>query len=120
MDSVGKLSVETDLYAYVGNDPINWIDPLGLSRIQNGLIYDDNGNLIDEVGLEDPNPFLDPVNYLGGLGGAFMKGRFLYPRWQGTGNSDFIIKWPRGFKTRFDITKPKPHKWPHIHWCTKN
>lgn len=29
VDSVGKPS-DTNLYAYVGNDPINWVDPFGL------------------------------------------------------------------------------------------
>jgi RHS repeat-associated protein len=34
VDSVGKPLVGTNLYEYVGNDPINWIDPLGLTKDQ--------------------------------------------------------------------------------------
>jgi RHS repeat-associated protein len=58
-----------NVFAYVQNNPINWIDPFGLARIINGMIYNDSGQLIGEVGLEAPNPFLDPVNYLGFGGG---------------------------------------------------
>jgi hypothetical protein len=53
------------------NDPVNFVDPLGLEQVRNGIIYDDDGNLIGEVGLAAPNPFLDPINYVaGGLFGS--------------------------------------------------
>ncbi len=88
-------------------------------RVEDGLIYDNRGNLIGELPLEEPNPFLDPVNYLSGLGGWIAKSRILFPRLQGTGKSDIIIKWPKGYKTRVDITHRHHNKPPHIHPWTK-
>jgi len=33
VDFVGKPSIDANLYQYVGNSPVNWIDPLGLYRL---------------------------------------------------------------------------------------
>jgi hypothetical protein len=76
VDSVGKPPLETNAYLYTANNPVNYIDPLGLERIEAGLIYSDDGQLIGELPLEDPNPFLDPVNYVGGGLGCGLKGGF--------------------------------------------
>jgi len=40
--------------------------------VRNGVIYDDNGNLIGEVGLEDPSFLADPINWI--PTGTAMKG----------------------------------------------
>lgn len=61
MDSVGT---SVNLYSYAENNPIKYTDPLGLSSVRAGVIYDDNGFPIGEVGLEAPNFFLDPINWI--------------------------------------------------------
>jgi RHS repeat-associated protein len=46
-----------NLYAYVGNDPVNWSDPLGLKDIfcdANGRCVDENGNPVDPHAPLDP------------------------------------------------------------------
>jgi RHS repeat-associated protein len=65
---------DTNLYGYVLNDPVNWLDPLGLEQVRNGIIYDDDGNVTGEVGLAAPNPFLDPINYAAGGLAGLVKG----------------------------------------------
>jgi RHS repeat-associated protein len=42
-----------NLYGFVENNPVNWIDPWGLIYECDGNFYDDDGNLIGERGLED-------------------------------------------------------------------
>ena len=69
-DPIDFAGGDTNLFNYTDSDPVNWIDPWGLEKIVNGLIYDDCGRLIGEVGLEDPNFLLDPINYIGGIGGV--------------------------------------------------
>jgi len=121
VDSVGEPpSAEMNPYQYVGNAPTGYVDPLGLEKVVGGVIYDDSGRLIGEVGLQDPNPFLDPVNYLSGIGGGLLRNRILCPRFEGTGKSDVIIRWFGRYKTRLDISNPAPHSRWHIHWWTKN
>ncbi len=48
-----------NMYTYVGNNPVNWIDPYGLSknldRLQVGL---------DVAGVADPTPIVDGINAL--------------------------------------------------------
>src|SRR3990172_10294412 len=41
--------------------------------IEDGLMYDENGCLIGELPIEDPNPFLDPVNYISGFIAGWYK-----------------------------------------------
>ena len=67
VDSVGKPLLDVNLYRYTGNDPINYIDPWGLDRVESGIIYSDSGNIIGEYPLDDPHPLLDPVNWLSGF-----------------------------------------------------
>lgn len=49
-EEIGSLSGDTNLYGYVANDPVNWIDPLGLDRLRydgrNLTHYDDSGNVL--------------------------------------------------------------------------
>ena len=49
-------------YSYVNNNPLNYMDPLGLEKCKDGLAYDDNGKLIGEKGLEAP--LLDPIDLI--------------------------------------------------------
>ena len=72
-DPLSFAAGDVNLYRYVGGNVTNFTDPSGLIRIANGMMYDDNGNVIDGQGLEAPNPFLDPVNYVGGIGGGIGK-----------------------------------------------
>ena len=37
MDSVGKVRYDTNLYSYGGNNPINYLDQLGLTGISIGF-----------------------------------------------------------------------------------
>jgi hypothetical protein len=50
---------------------LRWIDPLGLEQALGsiGIIRDSSGNIIGEVGLEAPGPFMDPIDYVAGLAG---------------------------------------------------
>ena len=48
----------------VGGNPVNAVDVEGLDYTKNGIIYSDCGELIGEVGLEPPDPFLDPIDYI--------------------------------------------------------
>lgn len=104
-DPLGEVG-GVNLYAFVQNDPVNWVDPEGLisagqlgignpgsyggqntnesmydeceenpcagENIINGLIYDGCGNLIGEIGLQDPG-LLDPTLLVGGAAGVLRK-----------------------------------------------
>ncbi len=73
-DPIGFLG-GLNLYGYVGNNPVNWIDPLGLDYIVDGIRYSDDGQMMgpidEDPGLEEPNFFLDPINYVAGGAGLF-------------------------------------------------
>lgn len=77
--------------------------------IENGIVYDAQGNMIDELPLEDPDFPFDPVDMVGygfGLGKLYKKG------------SEIVIKdgWkqiriaPFGNRTGHEYGK-----WPHYH-----
>ncbi len=118
-DPIGLAGGDVNFYARVGNNAVNYVDPLGLERVENGLIYSDSGQLIGEFPLEAPDPFMDPIDWVAGVGGFLNRSRVLFPRCEGTGNSDVIIKWFKGYKTRFDISGHPHRTKPHIHWWTK-
>jgi RHS repeat-associated protein len=40
-DPIGFLGGDLNLYAYVGNNPVNWIDPFGLSALTDPKTKDD-------------------------------------------------------------------------------
>jgi RHS repeat-associated protein len=63
---------DTNLYGYVLNDPVNWIDPNGLQKILEGLIYSDEGDLIGELGIEG-DPDVDPIDFVGGRAARAFK-----------------------------------------------
>ena len=64
---------DENLYRYVQNRPVNGYDEEGLLTERGGLYYDDKGNIVGEKGLEAPNPLLDPINYIGGIGSLGAK-----------------------------------------------
>jgi len=111
-DPIGFAGGDTDLYGYVLNDPVNWIDPFGLSKTEDGIIYDDCGNIIGEVGLEAPDPLLDPVNWVSGFGTGLAKW-LNRPYWRYVGpNSNPFSNWltrGRGWKPPYgsDFDKAK-------------
>ena len=74
-DPIDFAGGDTNLYAYTMNDPVNWIDPLGLDYTKDGLTYSDAGNVIGEFGLQPPAPFMDPIDWVAGFGGASVCGR---------------------------------------------
>ena len=65
-DPIRFAGGDTNLYGYVLNDPVNWVDPAGLEQVRNGIIYDDDGNITGEVGLATPDLFFDPIDYVAG------------------------------------------------------
>jgi RHS repeat-associated protein len=73
-DPIDFTGGDVNLYGYVQNDPVNWVDPEGLEGIgtvnvsPNGVLRSDNGNIIGELGLEDP--WIDPTILMPGVGAA--------------------------------------------------
>ena len=95
-----------NLYVYVGGNPVNAVDVEGLDYTKNGIIYSDCGELIGEVGLEPPDPFLDPIDWIAGVNA----GRILFK-----GGREI----PFGPNIRFapfgNRTGNKYGRWPHYH-----
>lgn len=76
----------------------------GGTYTQGGTTFNSNGVPIGEVGIEEPNPLLDPVNYAGGLAGIGYK-------------TDSEITLFKGLRVApFGNRTPNPYgKWPHYH-----
>ncbi|MBI5695638.1 MAG: RHS repeat-associated core domain-containing protein [Nitrospirae bacterium] len=61
-DPLGFGGGDVNLMGYVGNNPVNFVDPTGLCTEKDGVYYDKDGNIIGEKGLE--TPLVDPVDVL--------------------------------------------------------
>ncbi len=74
-DPIGFAGGDTNLYRYVGNSPLNWIDPLGLIWATIGYDYQRNHNFLDWLrnritgnigrGLNPTLPLSDPEEFVG-------------------------------------------------------
>ncbi len=98
----GKSTVGRAVSAYLTASP--------RLKIKDGVMYDDGGEIIGEEPLEDPNPFLDPANYLGGVAEFGLKtGLEIETTYFEEGNIFKIIS--RRLKTGFRID-PAHHEKP--------
>jgi RHS repeat-associated protein len=70
-DPIGFRSGGPNLYGYAGNNPLIFLDPLGLNYWLKGVEYNDNGTPIGELGLQPEPPVPDVVIGIDSpLGGA--------------------------------------------------
>jgi len=121
-------------YLYVKNGPVNLVDPYGLdwlSNLSNGsagfgdtISFGATKWVRRKMGTDSLVNSCSVSYSVGKVGGyatlaVLFRTRLRFPRLAGTGKSDVIMRWFRGYKTRFDITKPYPHKIPHVHWWTR-
>jgi len=92
----------TNLYAYVGNDPVNWVDPLGLTAI---YIFVKRMEFLEDCTIGNLSIYSEPLGYA-------SLGYTLEPPWRN--NEQFVSSIPTGTYAAERYNSPKYGRVPRL------